>query len=587
MISMISKGLNPHAARPRTLTGEIRTLFIAGSSLIIISVQMIALLVITASMQNDLVAKASITADEIQQLLIEPLYNVDEEQAKRIGQALLSSGRVSGMVLDSSVSGVLLSETPMQSSAMRIQPLFREIRYKDLPLGTVWLYFSDSDINRVQYLFLSIAALVIVSVVIANLLVNRLFVERRFRQPMDEIRRGIDMIAMGSYNFQIRDTPFSDLNILVHTINEMASRISAKSIELVRLNTQLEDRVEERTRELELSVQELGAAQEVLVKTEKLTALGNLSAGIAHELNTPLGAILSGNRQVSDFLEHRFSELTEFLKNSNSRQHEFFLTVLGLGLRQETLENSEISIDRRKVVRSVAAELTSVGITNGQAIADVLVDIGINDNMAAIIAFLEDDDAEATIFHAARVIQAIKMSRIIGIAVKKAAGVVAALRSYISPESQNPYSLVRIDDDIKTVLVLMHNMLKYGIRTTVEFGGACVHGSSEKLSQVWLNLIKNSAQAMEFKGELLIKTHMNKEMAEVSIIDSGPGIPDDIRVRIFDPFFTTKKSGEGLGLGLDICKRIVELYGGTIAVNSVPGRTEFMVSLPVAKEAVI
>ena len=308
---MISKGLNPHAARSRTLTGEIRTLFIAGSSLIIISVQMIALLVITASMQNDLVAKASITADEIQQLLIEPLYNVDEEQAKRIGQALLSSGRVSGMVLDSSVSGVLLSETPAQRSAMRIQPLFREIRYKDLPLGTVWLYFSDSDINRVQYLFLSIAALVIVSVIIANLLVNRLFVERRFRQPMDEIRRGIDMIAMGSYNFQIRDTPFSDLNILVHTINEMASRISAKSIELVRLNTQLEDRVEERTRELEISVQELRAAQEVLVKTEKLTALGNLSAGIAHELNTPLGAILSGNRQVSDFLEHRFSELTE------------------------------------------------------------------------------------------------------------------------------------------------------------------------------------------------------------------------------------------------------------------------------------
>ncbi|HUW71283.1 MAG TPA: ATP-binding protein [bacterium] len=585
MNTNISKGLSQNARRTKTLTGEIRTLSMVGSSLIIISVQIIALLVITASMQNDLVAKASITADEIQQLLVEPLYNVDEEQAKRIGLALLSSGRVSGMVLDSSVSGVLLSVPGAQGSAMRIKPLFREIRYKDLPLGTVWLYFSDSDIKRVQYLFLSIATMVIFSVILANLLVNRFFVERRFRQPMDEIRRGIDTIAMGSYDFQIRDTPFSDLNILVHTINEMASRISDKNIELLKLNTQLENRVEERTKELEISVQELRAAQELLVKTEKLTALGDLSAGIAHELNTPLGAILSANRQVGDFLEHRFSELAQFLDKANERQYAFFLKVLELGLRPGTLDTSEIPMDRRKVVRSVAADLTSAGIANGSAIADVLVDIGINGDMMEIVAFLADGDAEATLSHAARVIQAIKMSRITAIAVTKAASVVAALRSYVSPGSQDPDSVVHIDEDIRTVLVLMHNMLKYGIRTTAEFGGACVRGSSEKLSQVWLNLIKNSAQAMGFKGELLIRTRMNKEMAEVSIIDSGPGIPDDIRARIFEPFFTTKKQGEGLGLGLDICKRIVELHGGTIVVDSVPGRTEFMVSLPAVLEA--
>ncbi len=571
-----------HATRSRTLTGDIRTLFMVGSSLIIISLQMLALLAITASMQNDLVAKASITADEIQQLLIEPLYNVDEEQAKRIGQALLSSGRISGMVLSSAVSGTLIDEARTQGSSTRIQPLFREIRYKDLPLGTVWLYFSDRDIDRVQYLFLSIAALVIVSVIIANLLVNRLFVERRFRQPMEDIRRGIDTIAMGSYDFQISDTPFSDLNILVHTINEMASRISEKNIELMRLNTQLENRVEERTRELEISVQELRAAQELLVKTEKLTALGNLSAGIAHELNTPLGAILSANRLVGDFLETRFSELTEFLKQADARQREFFQKIMRLGLRPETLGKSEISMERRKVVRSVSAELSSAGIGNARSLADVLVDLGISDDVAEISESLVDEGAEATVQHAACMIQAIRMSRIIAIAVKKAANVVAALRSYISSESNDPDSLVHIDDDIRTVLVLMHNMLKYGIETTADFGGACTHGSSEKLSQVWLNLIRNSAQAMEFKGKLTIATRMNDTIAEVSIIDSGPGIPDDIKARIFDPFFTTKKQGEGLGLGLDICKRIVESHGGTITVDSVPGRTEFVVRLPAA-----
>lgn len=556
-----------------------------GSSLIIISLQMLALFAITTSMQNDLVAKAGITADEIQQLLIEPLYNVDEEQAKRIGQALLSSGRISGMVLNSAVSGTLIAEPRTQGAPTRIQPLYREIRYKDLPLGTVWLYFSDRDIKRVQYLFLSIAALVIVSVIIANLLVNRLFVERRFRQPMEDIRRGIDTIAMGSYNFQISDTPFSDLNILVHTINEMASRISEKNIELMKLNSQLENRVEERTKELEISVQELRAAQELLVKTEKLTALGNLSAGIAHELNTPLGAILSANRLVGDFLETRCSGLTEFLKQANAQQQEFFQRIMRLGLKPETLGKSEISMERRKVVRAVAMELSSAGVVNARSLADVLVDIGISDDVAEISESLVDEGAEATVLHAAHMIQAIRMSRIIAIAVKKAANVVAALRSYISSESNDPDSLVHIDDDIRTVLVLMHNMLKYGIETSVEFGSACTYGSSEKLSQVWLNLIRNSAQAMEFKGKLSIATRMDNAIAEVSIIDSGPGIPDDIKARIFDPFFTTKKQGEGLGLGLDICKRIVESHGGTITVGSMPGRTEFVVRLPAAIEA--
>ena len=102
-----------------------------------------------------------------------------------------------------------------------------------------------------------------------------------------------------------------------------------------------------------------------------------------------------------------------------------------------------------------------------------------------------------------------------------------------------------------------------------------------ELNQVWTNLIHNAAQAMGHRGELLIETKAEGGEVEVAIQDSGPGIPADVLPRIFEPFFTTKGKGEGTGLGLSICARIVEKHGGTMRVESEPGRTRFTVRLPV------
>jgi signal transduction histidine kinase len=101
-----------------------------------------------------------------------------------------------------------------------------------------------------------------------------------------------------------------------------------------------------------------------------------------------------------------------------------------------------------------------------------------------------------------------------------------------------------------------------------------------ELNQVWTNLIHNAAQAMGNRGELLIETSAEDGDVEVAIQDSGPGIPADVLPRIFDPFFTTKGKGEGTGLGLSISARIIEKHGGTIRVDSAPGRTRFTIRLP-------
>ena len=102
-------------------------------------------------------------------------------------------------------------------------------------------------------------------------------------------------------------------------------------------------------------------------------------------------------------------------------------------------------------------------------------------------------------------------------------------------------------------------------------------------NQVWTNLIDNAIFAMPQNGKLMIETECDPKMGQVKIIDNGSGIPPEILSRIFDPFFTTKKVGEGTGIGLDIVMRIIKRHKGEIKVNSILGRTEFLVSLPISE----
>ncbi|HEY6837385.1 MAG TPA: ATP-binding protein [Geobacteraceae bacterium] len=113
-----------------------------------------------------------------------------------------------------------------------------------------------------------------------------------------------------------------------------------------------------------------------------------------------------------------------------------------------------------------------------------------------------------------------------------------------------------------------------------------VAADGNHLKQIFINLIMNALQAMEANGTLLVRTSMlDGDTVEVEIADTGAGIPAEAAERIFEPFFTTKKPGEGTGLGLFITKKIVELYGGTIKVRSLPGQgTTFFVRLPAVAE---
>jgi len=133
--------------------------------------------------------------------------------------------------------------------------------------------------------------------------------------------------------------------------------------------------------------------------------------------------------------------------------------------------------------------------------------------------------------------------------------------------------------------MLHHKIHKNNIQIVKNFDTTLppVKAMIGELNQVWTNLMDNALDAMEetAKGILEIKTLKDGAFVEVSIIDNGPGIPEDFKSQIFDPFFTTKEIGKGTGLGLDVVRRIVKQHRGSIKVQSVPGRTAFIVCFPI------
>ena len=140
-----------------------------------------------------------------------------------------------------------------------------------------------------------------------------------------------------------------------------------------------------------------------------------------------------------------------------------------------------------------------------------------------------------------------------------------------------------------TVTILRSKARAKSVAVTidVEPGLPPVRGFVGELNQIWANLIDNALDAVGEGGSVAVSARRQRQRVTVSIVDNGPGIPPDVRARMFDPFFTTKPVGKGTGLGLDIVRRLLTHNDAEIEVESVPGRTEFCVALPLADTGTI
>ncbi|MGF1494782.1 MAG: response regulator [Microcoleaceae cyanobacterium] len=339
--------------------------------------------------------------------------------------------------------------------------------------------------------------------------------------------------------------------------------------------------LQERNHELAITLEQLQTAQDQLVQSEKMVALGQLIAGIAHEVNTPLGAIRSSIENIISFLSHNLQELPQFLqKLSPQRQKDLFI------LSQQACQNpnSLSSKEKRKLRRNLSRQLEAHRIENHDTIADTLVDLGVfQPDLTAILPLLQDAEGNEILEVAYQISSVQKSACTIKTATDRAAKVVFALKTYARYDYSGRKVASDIVEGIETVLTLYQNQLKHGVDLVKNYDESLplISCYPDELSQVWTNLIHNALQAMDNQGTLTINAAQQGDYLSVQVIDTGTGIPPEIEARIFEPFFTTKPPGEGSGLGLDIVKRIVDKHDGRIEFSSQPGWTQFNILLPI------
>jgi signal transduction histidine kinase len=169
-------------------------------------------------------------------------------------------------------------------------------------------------------------------------------------------------------------------------------------------------------------------------------------------------------------------------------------------------------------------------------------------------------------------------------AVERVSKIVSALKHYAHYQDAVDMTEAHLADNIDIVLTLYHNQLKHDIDVVRRYDEVpAIRCYPDELTQVWTNVIHNAIQAMDGKGVLEITLSQREQGVVAAFTDSGCGVPEAIKERIFEPFVTTKVAGEGSGLGLDICRQIIEKHQGTIDFESQPGKTTFSVWLPLSK----
>lgn len=343
------------------------------------------------------------------------------------------------------------------------------------------------------------------------------------------------------------------------------------------------DELAQKNQEVEKAYQDLQTAQNQLVHSEKMAALGQLIAGVAHEINTPIGVINGANENLAEALPEILRSTPALFKQLTPEIEELLYKLVDRCL---AVDNTSLtSREERKLCKDLTLVLDEYGVADASFLARDLVRVGVYNDLEPFVPLFRHPLNQQLISTAAAMGKTRINMKNIQVAVSKTQKIVFALKNFgRQQQGEEPVSC-NIIENIEVVLTLYNNQMKSAISLTRNYPAEppVILGFPDELNQVWTNLLHNSLQAMGYKGRIIVDVLTEEETVVVKFTDSGPGIPKSIMDKIFDPFFTTKPQGEGSGLGLDICRRIVDKHEGQISVESEPGRTTFTVRLPLGK----
>ncbi len=314
--------------------------------------------------------------------------------------------------------------------------------------------------------------------------------------------------------------PF-DTNVIKGVIKN-SIELKEAQLELMKYSKTLEAKIEERTKILKDTYDELKISQAIVVRQEKLASLGTLAAGVAHEINNPTSFIASNLNTLKKYI----GKFTDFISEQSS------------ALKSDNIEEAIKNVDNKR--------------------RELKIDYIIDDVNGLI---------EESLDGANRITKMVKNLKI------------------FSRQDEEKLDKADINKCIESSLNMVWNELKYKCTIKKELGTIKpTECYPQQLNQVFMNLLVNAAQSIDKQGVIIIKTWEKEDSIFISVSDTGCGIPEENLDKIFDPFFTTKEEDKGTGLGMSISHDIIKRHNGDIMVKSeIKKGSTFTIRMPVVE----
>jgi len=386
--------------------------------------------------------------------------------------------------------------------------------------------------------------LVLIYGVVALILVvgAGLLISRSIYIPLLELKAAVVEIGKGKLDTQIEIKSKDEVGQLAASFKKMLNDLKMTTTSIDNLNREIIDRKEAEEsvilayEELDKSHKELKEMHSQLVQSEKLASIGQLAAGVAHEINTPVGFVASN----FETLENYIKKIGELLEMYNE--------LIG------------------EIKASEESELSDKANTISKSQNDMKIDFILKD-----LPGLFNDSREG---------------------IDRITSIVRHLRDFSRIDQSGNLDKYNINDGIKATLTVAQNEIKYDADVKTELSEVpSIFCNAGQINQVLLNILINAVQAIKSqerddKGTITIKTYVTDDDVVCEISDDGPGIEPDKLSKIFDPFFTTKPVGKGTGLGLSVSYDIIVMKhnGKLIADSSVDEGTTFTIKLPLSKK---
>jgi signal transduction histidine kinase/tetratricopeptide (TPR) repeat protein len=341
-------------------------------------------------------------------------------------------------------------------------------------------------------------------------------------------------------------------------------------------NALLEDRIAEETRKnVELT--------KSLADQEKLVTIGEITAGIAHDLNTPLGSVKVGLESVEYSLEKFFNELLSDLSAPELAE----IHAMSKDREAQLFQNTYSSRDDIRLLNELLMEHFELSTISSRSLSKLFLQCQIRADEKELIGrflnYSKPESALQTLFLLQNVRNMVASSKISN---QKATDVVKNLRTYVRRNPDAQHQEINLDFTLKTVLSVFNHEIQKKVKLIYQVDEKLtINGAEVKLFQLWSNLIKNAIEAMEDRDNsvLMITAEKTTDHIHVHISNNGEMIPPDHRERIFDKFFSTKLDKSGTGLGLSIVRSIADDHNAILNLESSEEKTTFTISFKLEK----